>query len=478
MDKKPEGRSGAGCVVHTSDAPNIIATIACFSSFIVYGACQGSLGAALPALSKAYGKSESDFGFAFTTRGIGYLVGTVGSAALLEVKGMPWWLSKEVLVCLSVMLTGLATGLIAGVGDYQAVLFLFWMQGVGFGGVDTMANCVLPELWGVRVQPWMQALHSFFGVGAVLGPALVGGLGYYTTFIILSILSGVPLLGVVLQSVLQRAGGGDKDRDGAHDEEKYLQVAMVDVHRELTALTAVASGPECDEEARESVSVMSATDVDSKFADQALLQSSLPPPLAAASEPEAKPPPPLLVKCIITAFFFFYVGVECGYGAWISTFTLYANVTTNLDDAAFCAAIFWAALTVGRVLAIPMAVYISTTGMMRMQLLLSTLGAILTLTIAKETFALACVASAVLGYALSSIFPLAMTLVLDYNRSMDGATTSMFVVGSTFGEGIIPVCIGLAMNAGGAMILPYSVCAVTLVLLILYFAAHELLRKK
>jgi hypothetical protein len=39
-------------------------------------------------------------------------------------------------------------------------LFFFFVQGLGFGGIDTMANCVLPELWGRRLQAWMPKEES------------------------------------------------------------------------------------------------------------------------------------------------------------------------------------------------------------------------------------------------------------------------------------------------------------------------------
>jgi hypothetical protein len=40
--------------------------------------------------------------------------------------------------------------------SFGLILALFFFQGIGFGGIDMMANCALPEFWELRAQPWMQ----------------------------------------------------------------------------------------------------------------------------------------------------------------------------------------------------------------------------------------------------------------------------------------------------------------------------------
>lgn len=65
----------AGCMLTNDDLPLIIASIACFASFIVYGACISLLGASLPSLAIRFKRTTSEFGIAFTVRGVGYLLG-------------------------------------------------------------------------------------------------------------------------------------------------------------------------------------------------------------------------------------------------------------------------------------------------------------------------------------------------------------------------------------------------------------------
>ena len=148
-----------GCQIRKGDTPLIIASFACYACFIVYGASAALLGSALPEMCKAFNVDEKEFGLAFTLRGSGYFAGTFASAGILEIKSFP--LSKQFIVCLAVAITGLANGMLTISSTYAVAMFLFFLQGLGFGFIDTFANCVMPELWGKRVQPWMQALHSW-----------------------------------------------------------------------------------------------------------------------------------------------------------------------------------------------------------------------------------------------------------------------------------------------------------------------------
>ena len=149
-----------GCEIRKGDTQKVIASLACYASFIVYGASAALLGSALPEMCQYFNVTEKEFGIAFTLRGTGYFAGTFASAGILEIKRFA--LSKQLIVCSAVALTGLANGMLTISTTFDVAMFLFFLQGIGFGFIDTFANCVMPELWGRRVQPWMQALHSWY----------------------------------------------------------------------------------------------------------------------------------------------------------------------------------------------------------------------------------------------------------------------------------------------------------------------------
>lgn len=51
----------------------------------------------------------------------------------------------------------------------------------------------------------------------------------------------------------------------------------------------------------------------------------------------------------------------------------------------------------------------------------------------------------------------------------------MFVVGSTFGEAVIPVCIGAVMHFTGPQALMYCTLTISVIMVSIYFVAHHLL---
>ena len=268
----------SGCIIQEGDAKNILSSVSCFVSFIVYGASVAALGAAIPELAHRFSRSESSFGLCFTTRGVGYLCGTFLAAFILEFKILAG-ISKEMCTAIAVCICGIATGSIMAVDeDFSVVLFLFWLQGLAFGGIDTMANCVLPELWGSRVQPWMQALHSCFGIGAFIGPALVGGIGSRNAFVIIGLAAALPMIGLATQSMIF----------GTRKSPEIIQV------KEQSA-NADDSSKLCDAKEDEYEVIEYEGNLEK-------------------NNPIVTKPMPFLIKLLIVSFFFVYVGTEVGYG--------------------------------------------------------------------------------------------------------------------------------------------------------------------
>ena len=186
--------------------------------------------------------------------------------------------------------------------------------------------------------------------------------------------------------------------------------------------------------------------------------------------PEA--PVPAQVRALLLIFFAVYVGIETSYGGWITTYALEKNVTSSRENAAYVASAYWSALTAGRVMAIPLAVYVSTTRMMRIQLSMCVVSSLLVLFLSAINYDCIIFVSICFGYSLSSMFPLAMTLPTDYGYTLDPTTTTLFVVGATLGEGIFPIAVGFLMDAFGPTALTYSMVAFSVTIAILYTGAH------
>ena len=400
-----EGSAGEEALLGLSKRPSkeggavyrhaVVSTISSFIIFIAYGAALGALGATIPFLQADLEVTNRDIGFVFTSRGIGYLIGTVFSGVLLEgfygidFTPSPWWSENKLLMFIfSGVVCGAFTAMVLSTKIYAAVLVIFFCQGLGFGGADTIGNCLLPELWGDELGPWMQALHAFFGVGAVIGPTLVGALGYEMCFIILGITSLVPVMiypyciSVKRQAVAEQKARLGLEKSGtlsvgAGEGEKEGKHSAIHTEKEGAAHEEENEG-EKENESDEKVSLL---------------------------------PLPMAIRLLVVAFFVFYVGSESGYGGWISSYVLRRGVVDDKTQAAFVASVYWGGLTAGRLLAIPIAITLTTSTHLQAQLAQAVVGVVLCLTILDNSYLTACVASGVYSFALSSIFPLALTVV-------------------------------------------------------------------
>lgn len=76
-------------------------------------------------------------------------------------------------------------------------------------------------------------------------------------------------------------------------------------------------------------------------------------------------------KFVIFSFAFFFSFIHSVKFHFPFLFHPIIKITSEKSDAAYMASIFWACLAVGRVVAIPLAIYISATNMLRIQLVQS-----------------------------------------------------------------------------------------------------------
>ena len=381
--------TAAGCIIKATDSYSIISSLACFASFIVYGACNASLGAAVPIISRTVYRSESYVGFSFITRGIGFLCSTILSGLFLSIYDKSNW--KEYYVCIFTLVMGIATVMIGYNKNYLLLLLLTVVQGIGYGVVDTVGNCLLPELWGIRVQPWMQFLHLCFGIGAIIGPSMIGYFGFKPSYLYIGIMSVVPLLFLLFSRILSA-------NNEISDKTSGRRMVSIDDNDDHDA-TTVDGDNDYDNE-------KSMGDIDS--GGDGNLQHTV----------DYNIPVPTKLSILIATFYFIYAGTEASFGGWISVYAMNAGVTSDPSAAAYIATIFWLTLTIGRIVGVFTAIYLSATFMLRLHLMLTVVFSILVLIISGLSFTSCCIVSASMGLGVSAIYPLAMTVVTDYGYTM------------------------------------------------------------
>lgn len=175
-----------------------------------------------------------------------------------------------------------------------------------------------------------------------------------------------------------------------------------------------------------------------------------------------------LLVALIALFLFLYVGAEVGLGDWIYTYA----VTLRLNDtvtAAYLTSTYWGALTVGRLLAIPIAARLAP----RTILLVDLLGCLVSVGIM-----LLCPGSVVATWAgalaaglfLASIFPTTISLA-ERHLAITGRITGWFGMGAAAGGMSLPWLIGQLFEPVG----PRAIMIVVLVDLVVALGVYATL---
>ncbi len=153
--------------LNLSPAVRRAATAGYYGSFIIFGLLTAALGPTLPGLAQNTGSELAQISFVFTAQALGYLMGSVYGGHLFD--RLPGHrLLFTVLICM------------AGLAFFVPLISLLWLLVLVFiilgamqGSLEVGNNTLLVWLYRDRVSPYMNALHFFFGVGAVLSPLII-----------------------------------------------------------------------------------------------------------------------------------------------------------------------------------------------------------------------------------------------------------------------------------------------------------------
>lgn len=151
-----------------SKPPTILpVTIAYFAAFVALGLVTAAIGPALPTLSQQTGTRLGEIGFLFTSQNFGYMLGSLGIGNILD-RSRGNLLLATILLVIAGMLAFIP--LAPNLWVLTAILLVL---GLANGGLDISANVMLVWVYRNRANPFLNALHFFFGVGAFLAPILV-----------------------------------------------------------------------------------------------------------------------------------------------------------------------------------------------------------------------------------------------------------------------------------------------------------------
>lgn len=174
-------------------APSVFspsAVVASCVGFVLIGALQALYGPSIPALREKFGLSPSAAGLALSAHFVG------GVAGVLLFDRLYGRIGNRRLLGVSYLLMAVGAAGFALAQSWPVALAAALLAGLGFGGIDYGLNQLFAVGFGRRSTAMLNVLNAHFGVGAILGPALIGAVGaeHYPAVFLGFALANLPLL--------------------------------------------------------------------------------------------------------------------------------------------------------------------------------------------------------------------------------------------------------------------------------------------
>ncbi|MFD5462645.1 MFS transporter [Kitasatospora sp. NPDC127059] len=178
------------------------ATVASCVGFVLIGALQALYGPAIPAFRDDFQLSPAAAGLGLSAHFVGGVVGVLLFDRLFGRIG------NRRLLGVSYLLMAVGAAGFALSPDWSAALAMALLAGLGFGGIDYGLNQLFAIGFGRRSTAMLNVLNAHFGIGAILGPALVGAVGaeHYPALFLVFAAADLPLL-LCLRGVRDGPGG-------------------------------------------------------------------------------------------------------------------------------------------------------------------------------------------------------------------------------------------------------------------------------
>jgi MFS transporter, FHS family, Na+ dependent glucose transporter 1 len=142
-------------------------TAAYYLAFIGLGMVGAALGPTLPGLAENTGARLSEISYLFTTRSLGYLLGSVMGGRMYDR------VAGHRLMAIVLLALAAAVALVPTIPLLPVLMVLMVLLGAFEGTVDVGGNTMLVWVHHPKTGPFMNGLHFFFGVGAFLSPVLI-----------------------------------------------------------------------------------------------------------------------------------------------------------------------------------------------------------------------------------------------------------------------------------------------------------------
>jgi fucose permease len=374
-----------------------------YLAFVLVGVTAGIGGVLLPAQMSDYGVDRATIGITFFTLSAGYVLSSLSTGALIQRFGI-----RTALGAAGVLFV--ASGLyLATRPPFAAFVLAQVVTGYALGLLESSLNVYLAELPGAAAL--FNRMYAFFGVGALLGPALAAWIISYTSWTVVWLVLAVAYMPLT-------AGFGVAAYPGRRRAGEHLP-AQPQAPRAVAAETAATAA------------------------------TVKPGPLSAALRDRAV----LLCSAMLAV----YVGLEISVGNWAYSYLVQARGMPG-SFAAYPVSGYWLGLALGRFVIGPVAGRIGASTAHMLYACLAGISIAVTLAWVSPTAALTSVALVMLGFFLGPVFPTTMAITPQLTKARLVPTAiGVMNAASLVGGSVLPWLAGaIAGRTGVWTLMPFA----------------------
>ncbi len=196
-----------------------------------------------------------------------------------------------------------------------------------------------------------------------------------------------------------------------------------------------------------------------------------PSPQNSGPEEEEKPSPiNMNVIILFSVLAFLFVGLEVSYGGWIFTYFLERGI--GPESAAYTiTSLFWIAITLGRLIGIPISVHVKPVRIILAYVVGGVLSTAIILILPAQSWPV-WVGTAGIGLCLATLFPTTFNYIQRTNEINTRLSGTVWSVGSAGGI-IIPLLIGWSFDGFGPRSMMFIVLITWILTLVVFLGVHR-----
>lgn len=413
----------------------IARTCVLYLSYFALGLGSSVPGPTLLDLQYAVRTDTKHIAFIYSSRSTGYLLGSLLGGIFFDLVK-----SKQILLIVCNFFMSLFAVAIPWSPNLGVLIVTMAGGGLAMGALDTGSNVWLLNIWGKESPPFLQALHFAFGFGGFIGPLIAAPfLSEHARTA--SDNSSELILNGNFSSVFSPIMNFSTSTLITDDLSKEL----MDSGNETKHLNETETGDIDSTSLKYIYSIVGGFSFLVTFLFMLLYLLTTKEETSSGEKKDENLSTPgrgftYIVSFLTGIVILVYAGIEIGYAQMLVTYVVKGNLKLSKSTGSFMTSVFWGTFTFSRALGILLSLYVNCLTLMVGDLVLTLIsgGILLLLGTTSETFLW--IGTALLGVALASFFPAAISWVERY-IVITNKVASVFTVGAAIGEMVIPLLI-------------------------------------